>query len=99
MARPRGNNVPPSFALRYLGAASDVSLEAEVDSSPYLPQCVHLLDAGTYVLEFEGRPRAGEPRHTATIVLTADNVPLTLKSPVAVLKAATTNDVQLVAEY
>lgn len=99
MARPRGNNVKPSFALTYIGAAADVPLEAKIDTSPYLPQKVHLIDAGTYVLEFEARPGHDEPRHTATIVLTADNIPLTLEVPVHTLKAATTNGVQLVAEY
>jgi len=99
MPRPRGNNVKPSFSLTWKGSASDQSLIAELSSSPYLPQIVHLIDVGTYVIEFEGEPRTGQPKHTATIVLTARNIPLTLYSPAAVLKAGTTNNAQLVAEY
>lgn len=98
MARPRGHHVKPSFALTYTGAG-DQSLVAELKGSPYLPQVVHLIDAGTYALEFEAVPREGQPAHAATILLTADNVPLTLRSPVKTLLAGTTNGVQLIAEY
>jgi hypothetical protein len=60
---------------------------------------MHLIDAGTYVLEFEAISRIGQPRYAATIVMTADNVPLTLEGSFVALKAATTNGVQLIAEY
>lgn len=99
MPRPRGNNVKPSFPLRFVGSASDQSLVAYINDSPYLPQKVHLINEGTYVLESEVIPKPGEPPHSATIVLSTDNIPFTITSPVAVLKAATTNGVQLVAEY
>jgi hypothetical protein len=99
MPRPRGNNVKPSFGLTFTGSAADQDLAANLLGSPYYPQRVHLIDVGTYALEFEAIPRAGQPRHTLTVTLTADNVPLTLNLPVAKLLAGTTNDAQLVAEY
>lgn len=98
MPRPRGNNVKPSFGLTFIGGA-DQSLASELSSSPYYPQRVHLIDVGTYALEFEAVPREGQPRHALTVTLTADNIPLTLELPVAKLLAATTDDVQLIAEY
>jgi hypothetical protein len=99
MARPRGNNVPTTFCHTWIGSAADQTLVQELYSSPYLPHRVHLIDVGTYVLEFEAVPREGEPRHTATIVLTAENVPLTLESPAVRLLSGTDNGLQLVAEY
>lgn len=99
MPRPRGNNVKPSFGLTFIGSAVDQDLAAYLESSPYYPQRVHLIDVGTYALEFEAIPRAGQPRHTLTVTLTADNIPLTLNVPAVKLLAATTNDAQLVAEY
>jgi hypothetical protein len=99
MPRPRGNNVKPSFGLTFAGSAGDQDLAAKLLDSPYYPQRVHLIDVGTYALEFEAVPKKGQPRHTLTVTLTADNVPLTLELPVAKLLAATTDDAQLVAEY
>lgn len=99
MPRPRGNNIKPSFGLTFTGSAVDQNLAAQLDSSPYYPQRVHLIDVGTYALEFEATPRAGQPRHTLTVTLTADNIPLTLQLPAVKLLAATTDDVQLIAEY
>ena len=99
MPRPRGNNVPTTFCYTWIGSAADQELVRDLVDSPYLPHRLHLIDVGTYVIEFEAVPRLGQPRYTATIVLTADNIPLTLDSPAVALKAATTNGVQLVAEY
>ena len=99
MPRPRGNNVKPSFGLTWTGSAGDQDLAAKLKDSPYYPQRVHLIDVGTYALEFEAIPRTGDARHTLTVTLTADNIPLTLQLPPVKLLAATTNGVQLIAEY
>jgi hypothetical protein len=99
MPRPRGNNVKPSFGLTFIGSAVDQDLTAHLKDSPYYPQRVHLIDVGTYVLEFEAVPSVGGANHTLTVTLTTDNLPLTLNVPVKRLMAGTTNDAQLVAEY
>lgn len=99
MPRPRGNNVKPSFGLTFTGSAVDQDLAAKLLDSPYYPQRVHLIDVGTYALEFEAVPQLDGARHMLTVTLTADNVPLMLELPVAKLLAATTNGAQLVAEY
>jgi hypothetical protein len=104
MPRPRGNNVKPSFGLTFKGDSNnDVPLGAKLNSSPYYPQRIHLIDVGTYVLEFEAIPRSGKPRHTLAVTLSTYH-PLTLDLPAVKLLATdgvntTTDDVQLVAEY